>query len=242
MARSAHSMRPEIRFGLRRWAVAGDAGKIVSSRIEIENEAELLARIPALLRRRLSPLGRRALATAFAAGLDADCHVVFASRLGEIVRTLDILGDMGRGEAVSPTAFGLSVHNAIAGVASIALANRRAYTAVAAGPDSLFQGFVEAVAIANDEPAIPVLFVYGEDDPPAETGESFADCRAAAIAVRLDAGPDCQLIGPVPVDGAAPGSGDPSEVAGRFVDFLGGRSHDLVVDFRGARWRIKHGG
>ena len=68
-----------------------------------------------MLRRRLDRHGRMALATAWtcAEGLDS-VQFVFASRHGDLDRTLELLTALGNKDMLSPTSFSLSVHNSTA--------------------------------------------------------------------------------------------------------------------------------
>ena len=76
--------------------------------------------------------------------------IVFASRYGDARRSLGILQEMAREEPVSPTAFGLSVHNAIGATYAIARGDRSQHVALAAGAASAAAGVVEAVGLLHD--------------------------------------------------------------------------------------------
>ena len=71
--------------------------------------------MPPMLRRRAGPLGKMALEVAYQC-LDgrSDVPSVFCSRHGEVARAVDLLTDLAHGEPLSPTAFGMAVHNATA--------------------------------------------------------------------------------------------------------------------------------
>src|SRR5438067_11704588 len=76
-----------------------------------------VAAMPPMLRRRAGFLGRMALEVAYAClGPDAGVPTVFCSRHGEVARAVELLTDLARGELLSPTGFGLAVHNASAGL------------------------------------------------------------------------------------------------------------------------------
>lgn len=107
-----------------------------------------LAEVPAMTRRRIDPLGRAALQVAWWAQGEAPTGpVVFASRWGEIARSVGLLRQLAQGEPLSPTAFSLSVHNASSAVYSIARGDTANYTAVSAGPSSAAAGICEAVGL-----------------------------------------------------------------------------------------------
>ena len=85
-----------------------------------------LAEIPAMQRRRIERLGRMAIQAACwceDAGDDAQVSLVFASRHGDVARSADLLNSLADDAALSPTAFGLSVHNAVAALYSITRGN-----------------------------------------------------------------------------------------------------------------------
>ncbi|WP_373280642.1 beta-ketoacyl synthase chain length factor [Methylomonas koyamae] len=74
---------------------------------------------------------------------------VFSSSHGEIGSCLDMLQDLQDGEELSPTAFSLSVHNAIAGLYSIAYANQLEINCLAPAAAGLGPGFIEALGLLH---------------------------------------------------------------------------------------------
>ena len=52
-------------------------------------------------------------------GIKKDLPIVFSSRHGDLPKTSTLLADLADKNALSPTAFGLSVHNAIPSLFSI---------------------------------------------------------------------------------------------------------------------------
>lgn len=122
-----------------------------------------------LMRRRLSRLARMALHVAHACTQGrAAARSVFASRHGELQRTVGMLHDLVRGTGLSPTDFSLSVHNAIAGMHSIVHRSRSASVAVAAGEESFAYGLIEAAGQWHLDTEHSVLFVYADEPVPAE--------------------------------------------------------------------------
>ena len=96
-------------------------------------------------------MGRMAVQVAYwCQAAEPGVPMVFASRYGDATRSLELLAEVVRGEAVSPTGFGLSVHNAIGALYSIARGERAHQVAVAAGVASAAAGLVEAVALLAD--------------------------------------------------------------------------------------------
>ena len=135
-----------------------------------------LAAVAPMLRRRFAPLGRLAAQAAIDLAGDAaaklpddadlsDNPTVYASRYGETGRCLELLADQARGDALSPTAFGLSVHNAIGAMIALTRGDRRNSSAVAAGRATAAAGVVEAVALLDDGAASASLVVYDSPLP-----------------------------------------------------------------------------
>jgi Beta-ketoacyl synthase, N-terminal domain len=112
--------------------------------------------MPPMLRRRLGQLGKMALEVAYAAaGGRTGIPTVFCSRHGETARAIALLNDMAAGVPLSPTAFGMSVHNANAGLFSIARGDRANHIALAAGDGTLEHAVIEACGLlADGEPAV----------------------------------------------------------------------------------------
>jgi hypothetical protein len=133
-----------------------------------------LASVAPMLRRRFAPLGRLAaqaaldLGGAVALPDDADPDdnpTVYASRYGETGRCLELLAEQARGQALSPTAFGLSVHNAIGAMIALTRGDRRNSTAIAAGRATAAAGVVEALALLDDGARSASLIVYDSPLP-----------------------------------------------------------------------------
>lgn len=133
-----------------------------------------LTEVPPMMRRRLNGLGRTALQAAFDVHMPSpDVPVVFASRFGDAARSLELLGELARGDALSPTAFALSVHNAIGGVYSLVRGDHANYLAVAAGPATAAAALVEAAGLLAD--GAPEVLVVCCDGPLPEPYSAFED-------------------------------------------------------------------
>jgi hypothetical protein len=134
-----------------------------------------VAAMPAMLRRRAGALGKMALQVAFEClGERSDVPMVFCSRHGEVSRAIELLSEMVRGEPVSPTGFGLSVHNASAGLLSIARGERANQIALAGGAATVEQGVIEACALLADGAPMVLLVAYDAPLPPVL--KQFEDC------------------------------------------------------------------
>ena len=133
-----------------------------------------LAAVAPMLRRRFAPLGRLAaqaaidLAGSAAVEPDADLDdqpTVYASRYGETGRCLELLADHARGQALSPTAFGLSVHNAIGAMIALTRGDRRNSSAISAGRTTAAAGVAEALALLEDGASSASLIAYDSPLP-----------------------------------------------------------------------------
>jgi hypothetical protein len=137
-----------------------------------------LAAVAPMLRRRFSPLGRLVAQASMDLGGGAtlpdaigqhdnphDNPTVYASRYGETTRCLELLAEQARGDALSPTAFGLSVHNAIGAMIALTRGDRRHSSAIAAGRATAAAGVVEALALLDDGARSASLVVYDSPLP-----------------------------------------------------------------------------
>ena len=154
-----------------------------------------LAFLAPMMRRRLSPASRLALKAAYdCLGETSIGGAIFCSRHGECQRTVSMYRAMDSGEGVSPTQFSQSVHNAAAGVFSIALGLQVPITALAAGPCSGEQGFIEAWSQIRSGMG-PVLWVMADNslDAPFNTSVRVPEFPFA-VAMLLDDFPDAPEI------------------------------------------------
>lgn len=160
----------------------------------VPDEEPKVAAMPAMLRRRAGFLGRMALETAYAClGEQREVPTVFCSRHGEVARAVELLGDLARGEPLSPTAFGLAVHNASAGLFSIARSDRANHVALAAGSATIEHAVIEACGQLAD--GAPMVLLVACDTALPATLRQFEDCDEQPFAfawlmVPAGAGPD----------------------------------------------------
>jgi len=174
------------------WQAYAQGHKSLSSLQELPP----LKQIPAMQRRRLSPFAKLALHCALTAADDCLATVpsVFTSRHGDLAKTSKLIEDVAAKEPLSPTNFGLSVHNAVGGLFSIYTGNKAPLTAISAGEDSFFVGMLDALAklIANNYQQI--LLVFTEQLVP-EIYQPFVeqDETAIACALLLEAVPQTSL-------------------------------------------------
>jgi hypothetical protein len=144
--------------------------------------------LPPMQRRRLSRMARIALHVAWPlCGDDEQLPMVFASRHGETTRTYAILGDVVDYQPLSPTQFGLSVHNAIAGLWSILRGQRGESAAIAGEADTFEHAMLEAATLI-DQGAPAVIVVIAEERPPEAYAGWIDDVPFSyAVAFRMGA-------------------------------------------------------
>ncbi|GAB3066651.1 beta-ketoacyl synthase chain length factor [Stenotrophomonas tumulicola] len=169
-----------------------------------------LSDVPAMQRRRIERLGRMAIQAACwcedGQGADSTVPLVFASRHGDVERSMELLRALVAEEALSPTTFGLSVHNAIGALYSITRGHRGNLLALSAGKATVEAACLEAAGLLADgarevrvvvyDPPLPALYSAFSDEP----STYYAWCWRLAAAVpgrdrlrlqwRADAAPD----------------------------------------------------
>ncbi|OQW72102.1 MAG: hypothetical protein BVN35_14745 [Proteobacteria bacterium ST_bin11] len=133
--------------------------------------------LPAMQRRRLSPLARAACAVAWRSHTEhGDMPSVFFSVHGESQYYFEMLEGMANAEPVSPSRFSQCVHNAIAGLSSVHSASYLPYVALAGGTEGLFSAFLEASGSLLEAPQV-LLVCYDQALP--EIYRSYLpDCRS----------------------------------------------------------------
>jgi len=148
--------------------------------IDGEREPAVRAMAP-MLRRRAGFLDRMALEVAYRClGDRRDVPTVFSSRHGDTSRSVELLTDLAKGLPLSPTTFGLSVHNATGGLFSIARGDHAGSSALAAGLSSVEHAVVEACGLLADGAAEVLLVVY--DRPLPALYAAYQDCHEQPFA------------------------------------------------------------
>lgn len=127
--------------------------------------------------------------------------VVYASRHGELGRTVELLSGLASGEDLSPTTFSLSVLNSAAGIFSIARGNHAPATAVSAGCETFGFGLVEAFTRLRGNPDTPLLYVYADAPMPALLGSQRHDPEDVFAFAMLLGGCELQTVMDVTMGG-----------------------------------------
>jgi len=185
--------------------------------------------LPAMLRRRLDGAGR---ATCdILAGLDPEARfpLVHASRHGDANHTLSMLKALANDEALSPTRFSMSVHNATLGVHAIANQHRRPLQALGAGGNE-FEALLWEAAGYLHEGHESVVIVFSEGTLPDE----YVSCtthpgHACGVGLRLTRSHGVTLLATPSAE--APTSPTPTDV----IDWLSGQRRHLDA---AQRWTL----
>ncbi len=244
----AMKAKPIARFRIENWMACGPGLETREdwiswsrgARNPQDSPAEPAVTLPPMLRRRISVVGQMAFRAGYLLGEQQTARFIFCSRHGEFDRTLRILNSLAAREPISPADFSLSVHNALAGLLSIAWSNTAGHTAIAAGADSFGYGLLESVACLNAASGERVMLVYFDDllpSPYDEIGDGPETCVALAILLNgaHQDGEDFSVeLGPrdrtVPAQSAS----------GQALDFikfmLSGESEKITVGER-TQWR-----
>lgn len=199
----------------------------------------LAEHLPKSLLRRLSPLAK---AVFHVVGVCIHQHealpTVFCSSHGEITRSLALLQDLQAGEALSPTAFSLSVHNAIAGLYSIAYDNHQEITVIASGASGLGPGFIEALGLLQQGHPEVLLVFYDEALPDFFPTAPLAICSQApaAMALRLAAYGAGQSMG-FGLSPVARADGEQPLQLLSFMAFLNSTETCLQLGDQAGRWQ-----
>lgn len=151
-------------------------------------ELPALSEIPAMTRRRFSKLTKLAFDVALRASSVRDnsaLPTIFASRHGDLHKTYALLQQLTAQDALSPTQFALSVHNAISGQFSLHTHNQADSSAIAGGPDTLHYALLEAACRFISEPELTQLLVVYADEPVPELYKPACQDPTAAVALAL---------------------------------------------------------
>ncbi|MBP4041436.1 beta-ketoacyl synthase chain length factor [Aeromonas sp. SrichE-2G] len=162
--------------------------------------------LPMMMARRLSQGSRLAVQVGLSllASHPVD-YAIFASRHGELTRSMTLLQALADRQALSPTDFSMSVHNTAAGLCSIQGKAAIPMTSLAAGESSLMAGLTEAVA-ALQAGARKVLLVAFEGPVPGFHRPWLgSEAPPHALGLVLEAGDQwrCEGVRPA-VDAARP--------------------------------------
>lgn len=167
--------------------------------------------LPPAVRRRSTRLTKMMIRAAFdccGEALRGDVRTVFASRHGAIHVAVQILDAIVTGKPVSPMQFSHSVHNAQAGLYSIAAGNREASSSLAGEADTFAAAWIESMLHLERAPDTPVLLVIGDEPLPPKllplVDEPAASYGVALLLSAADDGIGLAIEPGAPPEAAAP--------------------------------------
>lgn len=131
-----------------------------------------LKQVPAMLRRRLTPVSELVVSSWFALCTDAEIDGaqlphVFASAHGEIRILENLLDVIHREESLSPTEFCHSVHHTATGYLSLITGNRGISRTVSAGSRTFHAGLVETMSLLSSGHHPLVVLTVADETVPA---------------------------------------------------------------------------
>lgn len=139
--------------------------------------------LPANQRRRLTPLSRLVVDTYHRAnGSPSDglqIPSILCSTYGEHVRNTDLILDISTNSDLSPTAFSLSVHNAVAGLISIFYGNEAPCVSIATNRSGVSMSLIEACSMLSEASLVSLTIYDGPvhesyDDTVVDSNDSAA--------------------------------------------------------------------
>lgn len=205
------------------------------------DEVPQLPHVPAMTRRRLSRLSKLLFAALGDIDTDARYPVIFASRHGDLQRTLKLLQVIAEEQdALSPTQFALSVHNASAGQYSIFTKNLADSNTIAAGEESLHYAVLEALARLHSEPDIEAMVIAYADDLVPDIYKDYAgdtsDSSVLALKLSRSEGAPMRFAR----ETSEVTSTLPNQAAA-VAQFLHGDTAELELESAGNCWRWQRG-
>ena len=197
-----------------------------------------LQQMPPLLRRHAGRLGRFACEVAYRAlAVDTGIPIVFSSRYGEASRSVELLTSLVSGDELSPTSFGLSVHNAITGLLGIARRDRSNCITLAACDESAEHGLLEACSLLADGADEVLVIVADVPLPPIYSVFDDTDPVAFAWAVRITPPANAPVSLHWETTNAAPARGAEIHAALTALRFLQGNDRKMEHVSASHSWR-----
>ncbi|MBJ7550338.1 beta-ketoacyl synthase chain length factor [Marinomonas ostreistagni] len=179
-------------FRLEKWSAVApgltsekDWSDWLNSRLYSADEDNIktgLKKISPMLRRRFTKMGKVAAAALCGLELDENTPLVFASRHGDVDLTLSLLQNIASDQDLSPTGFSLAVHNAIAGLLSIAQKDTSSITSVAACQNMLPTALLEAAIQLQDFSKVVCLIC---DTPVPKIYQPYTESSDIPYAIAL---------------------------------------------------------
>ncbi|MGS2723244.1 beta-ketoacyl synthase chain length factor [Porticoccus sp. GXU_MW_L64] len=196
--------------------------------------------MPAMLRRRLSPLARTALHVAWQCLDDGQqVPLIFSSLYGESDRTFQLTEAVAKQQQVSPASFSLSVHNAIAGQLSIARNITAEISCLSPMGAGVVPALLEAVGVLNEGQWQQALVVFYDRPLPAlyqPTVPGPGGTLACALLVSKDGPANLTLQRQ-----SGEGEAVPQEQESQLLDLirvLAGGADNALCNCSGSSWQL----
>ncbi|WP_194756907.1 beta-ketoacyl synthase chain length factor [Aliidiomarina indica] len=143
--------------------------------------------VPANARRRLSSFTKMAFFVAKHASSLEKHETIFASRHGDLSKTLVQLQNLTKHEPLSPTQFALSVHNAVAGQYCIVTENQKSSLTLSAGIQSFDAALLTAYARLHADGELKEVVVVFADEriPEIYEGKGVTTEQSVALGLRV---------------------------------------------------------
>ena len=234
-------------FGIANWSawVAGVTSEqelrewAKGSSLPATSEFPQVEFVPKMHRRRLSALAKMALSRAEQIPDYTQLPSVFCSRHGDLPKTLELLRDVGTAQPLSPTAFALSVHNAVSGQFGIYSGNQQPTTLISGGRDSFFIGLLEALLRMRSQQQTRMLYVYADMPLPVPYDRQADELQIPhAIALEITA------IGDYSLDYSAANGAGISDVWPLSLAFLRQwlvAGKNCEIEGQRHSWSVRHG-
>ena len=210
---------------------------------EKQTQKEMLASIPKMLKRRLSPLARVVFCAAIPCMPENNQFPsIFSSVHGELAKSFAMMKQIEAGDEISPTAFSLSVHNAIAGLFSMVFKNNRESTVVASGEEGMAGAFIEALGLLQEGEKQVLMVLYDEPLVPFYPSAPYqlSTDNSCAIALLISGSGEgiplsLKYLADLIHDDSNEGGEQPLQIP-LFIDFLVSSQKKLTVQASNHSW------
>jgi len=143
--------------------------------------------IPAMLRRRLSTEAKAAAAFAMELCDEQRLPILWCSRYGSLARSERMMLAIAEQTPMSPADFSLSVHNAEAGIYSIAHHNQHPVIALSCAQDPLYNYLLEAKLMAEEEQSDVVIVISDQPLPTKYQEIALENTISFSLVLRVSA-------------------------------------------------------
>lgn len=173
-------MGKSLELDVQNWAAV-----VSGETVEDLGAAEPATVIPAAQRRRLPSFSRDVLRVSLPLLRGQPrCSVVLSSPHGDLTSTVTLLSDIARREVLSPSLFGLSVHNAPTGALSLMIEHPGDQISLAGEDVTLAAGLTESYARLATQDAPSILLIHADERVPS-VYEAFEHSDAPSVIVAM---------------------------------------------------------